>query len=94
MANIVLIGMPGCGKSTRRRMLLAAALHMDFVDTDIVLQAAAGEKAPGTIIDAGRQRRVLEDRRGLRAAALSANKTVVATGGQRRLWQGGHAPPA
>ena len=50
MANIVLIGMPGCGKSTVGA-LLAAALHMDFVDTDIVLQEQQGKKLQ-TIIDA------------------------------------------
>ena len=44
MANIVLIGMPGCGKSTVGA-LLAAALHMDFVDTDIVLQRPQGDNS-------------------------------------------------
>ena len=43
MANIVLIGMPGCGKSTVG-VLLAKALQMDFVDTDIVLQQQQGKK--------------------------------------------------
>lgn len=63
MANIVLIGMPGCGKSTVGA-LLAAALHMDFVDTDIVLQEQQGKKLQ-TIIDAVGQRRFLKDRRRL-----------------------------
>ena len=60
MANIVLIGMPGCGKSTVGA-LLASALHMDFVDTDIVLQ---GEKASNHN-RCRRQRRFLKDRRRL-----------------------------
>lgn len=42
MANIVLIGMPGAAKSTVGA-LLASALHMDFVDTDIVLQEQQGK---------------------------------------------------
>ena len=37
MKNIVLIGMPGCGKSTCG-VLVAKALCMDFWDTDLLLQ--------------------------------------------------------
>ena len=41
MRNIVLIGMPGCGKSTVG-VVLAKALGMDFVDSDLVIQSTMG----------------------------------------------------
>ena len=43
--NIVLIGMPGCGKSTLGR-LLADALGKKFLDTDEELERQAGKSIP------------------------------------------------
>ena len=37
MKNIVLIGMPGAGKSTLG-VILAKTLNMPFLDTDLIIQ--------------------------------------------------------
>lgn len=39
--NLVLIGMPGCGKSTSG-VLVAKALCKSFIDTDLLIQASEG----------------------------------------------------
>ncbi len=78
MAIIVLIGMPGCGKSTVGA-LLASALHMDFVDTDIVLQEQQGKKLQ-TIIDAVGNDAFLKIEEDC-ICGLEYNNTVIATGG-------------
>lgn len=41
MNNLILIGMPGAGKSTTG-VLLAKQLGLDFVDTDVLLQRRSG----------------------------------------------------
>ena len=78
MHNIILIGMPGCGKSTVG-VVLAKALGMDFIDSDLVIQKETGAKL-ATLIeqhgDAGF--RDIENRIN---AALDAENSVIATGG-------------
>ena len=78
MANIVLIGMPGCGKSTVG-VLLAKALQMDFVDTDIILQQQQGKKLQEIIDQVGNDAflKMEEDC----VCGLECDQTVVATGG-------------
>ena len=78
MANIVLIGMPGCGKSTVG-VLLAKALQMDFVDTDIVLQQQQGKKLQEIIDQVGNDAflKMEEDC----VCGLECDQTFVATGG-------------
>ena len=76
--NVVLIGMPGAGKSTVG-VLLAKRLGLGFVDTDILIQALAGARLQ-EIVDAGghRELRRLEERAIL---GLDVRGAVIATGG-------------
>lgn len=49
MSNVILIGMPACGKSSAG-VLLAKILKKDFVDTDLLIQKCEG-KTLQTIIN-------------------------------------------
>ena len=77
-SNIVLIGMPGSGKSTVG-VILAKMASLDFVDTDILIQMAAG-KSLQKIIDADGYlvlRRIEEEV----LLKLDCRNHVIATGG-------------
>jgi len=76
--NVVLIGMPGAGKSTVG-VVLAKRLGYDFLDTDVLIQARQGRRLQAIIDGEGLAAfRQIEE-----AALLSlANQsTVIATGG-------------
>ncbi len=77
-SNIVLIGMPGCGKSTIG-VLLAKRLGLHFVDTDLVMQAGEG-KSLQRLIEINGIRRFCEIECGY-VQRLQAVDTVIATGG-------------
>ena len=55
MENIVLVGMPGCGKSTVGGML-AALLHKKFVDIDAEIVKQAGMSIPEIFQESGEDR--------------------------------------
>ena len=78
MSNIVLIGMPGCGKSTVG-VLLAKALGMHFVDTDVVFQANAGKKLQCIIDEIGIDAFLKKEEETI--LGFSCDQTVIATGG-------------
>ena len=54
MENIILIGMPGCGKSTIGK-LLAQKLGREFVDSDSQIVKAAGKTIPDIFAQDGEQ---------------------------------------
>ena len=76
--NIVLIGMPGAGKSTTG-ILLAKNLGMDFMDTDIVIQNTQHKTLQAIIEDDGYLAlRAIEESV---ISGLVCHNTVIATGG-------------
>ena len=76
--NIVLIGMPGSGKSTVG-VLLAKVLGCDLVDTDLLIQLREGCTLEKIIRDRGIDGFL--DIEGEVCAVLEAENAVVATGG-------------
>ncbi len=83
MKNIVLIGMPGCGKSTLG-VLLAKELGMDFVDTDIVIQQRTGELLQSTLEKRGVEGLLDEEQFAVLSLDMSKGM-VVSTGGSAVL---------
>lgn len=78
MKNVVLIGMPGTGKSTVG-VILAKRLGYGFLDTDILLAETAGRRLPDIIEDEGFER--LIEMEGEVGASINLKSTVIATGG-------------
>lgn len=76
--NIVLIGMPGSGKSTVG-VLLAKALLCHFVDTDLIIQAKHGKSLCEIINEIGIDGFIKTENEIL--SQQSFENTVVATGG-------------
>ncbi len=77
--NIVLIGMPGCGKSAVGREL-AALLHMVLVDTDQMVEQADGRTIADIFAQEGET--VFRDKETAAAKrASSMGGVIIATGG-------------
>lgn len=76
--NFILIGMPGCGKSTVG-VVLAKALGCHFLDSDLAIQAKEGKKLHEIIEERGQDGfRQVENEVN---ASLDCHHTVIATGG-------------
>lgn len=78
MNNVVLIGMPACGKSSAG-VLLAKTLRKDFVDTDLLIQNFEGRSLQEIIDDRGNA--YFRDVEDAVVGNFKGDNYVVATGG-------------
>lgn len=76
--NIVLIGMPGAGKSTLG-IVLAKIMNYDFMDADLVIQNQC-DKTLQKLIDACGPEGFIEVENQI-LSDIDASKTIIATGG-------------
>ncbi len=77
--NLVLIGMPGCGKSTLGKMV-AKKLSMDFLDTDDLIVRRAGKPITEIFSESGEKAFRDMESAVIKEVAARQN-TVIATGG-------------
>lgn len=76
--NIVLIGMPGVGKSTVG-VILAKILGYRFVDTDLLIQQSRGQLLKDIIAEEGVDGFISIENEVIRS--MEAQRSVIATGG-------------
>ncbi len=76
--NIILIGMPGCGKSTVG-VLLAKSLLKSFTDTDLLIQRQEGKELYKIIAEKGKD--AFAEIENKVVSQVKAENTVIATGG-------------
>lgn len=76
--NIILIGMPGSGKSTAG-IVLAKFLGYDFVDTDLLIQEKTGKLLHEIITEKGLEefKKIEEDIN----VSVNCRKSIIAPGG-------------
>jgi len=79
LRSVVLVGMPGCGKSAIGRRL-ASRLEMPFVDADDEIELAAGKAITDIFKDHG-EPYFREGERKVIARILNSGSQVLATGG-------------
>ncbi len=81
--NVILVGMPGCGKSTVG-VVLAKTLGFDFIDTDLLICKEQGNTLQKIITDKGLEYfETIESHTG---RSLRCENCVVATGGSMILY--------
>ncbi len=79
MLNIVLVGMPGCGKSTAAAGL-AAALGRELIDTDTLVEQAEKMPIPQIFAEKGEEYFRSAEAEAVKAAGKMSGK-IIATGG-------------
>lgn len=77
-SNIVLIGMPGVGKSTIG-VILAKVLGYQFIDADLVIQKEEGKLLKDIIAEVGPEGFIAVENR--INASIEAEHSIIATGG-------------
>ena len=78
MKNIVLIGMPGVGKSTAG-VVLAKVLGYEFIDADLIIQQQEGKLLREIIAEVGTDGFIEVENRV--NSQIEVEKSVIATGG-------------
>lgn len=78
MKNIILVGMPGCGKSTLG-ILLAKKVNYGYIDSDSVIVAQEGKLLPQLIEELGNEGFL--DLEAKVNRSLNVRRCVIATGG-------------
>ncbi len=76
--NIILIGMPGCGKSTIGAVL-AKLIGYRFLDTDLVIQNMEGKVLQDIIDEDGLPTFMTSEEKAL--CSVYCDETIIATGG-------------
>ena len=76
--NVILIGMPGCGKSTVG-VVLAKTLNYSFIDADLLIQEQTGKRLQQIIDYDGLDKFYEIEERVL--SGIQCDRTVIATGG-------------
>ncbi len=76
--NIVLIGMPACGKSTVG-VVLAKAMRKSFLDTDLLIQERQGDLLQNIVNKQGHDGFISIEEEAIRS--IDTNNSVIATGG-------------
>lgn len=78
MKNIILVGMPGCGKSTLG-VILAKKINYGYIDSDSVIVALQGKLLPNLIEELGNE--AFLDLEARVISSITAQRCVISTGG-------------